>query len=101
MLIQNCQPILRDLLNQIEKFNKYNQIEKFSGTSEIEALKKFNVHSTSLNIIQNIDEFNEELMQLLESKDKLYSISKETDKNHKKFVEIKKEIEELVKVERL
>ena len=31
MLIQNCQPILRDLLNQIEKFNKYNQIEKFSG----------------------------------------------------------------------
>jgi hypothetical protein len=46
------------------------------------------------------DEFNEELMQLLESKDKLYSISKETDKNHKKFVEIKKEIEELVKVQR-
>lgn len=105
MLIQNCQPILRDLLNQIEKFNKYNQIEKFSGTLEInEAFKKFsefNIHSTSLNIIQNIDEFNEEFMQFLECKDKLYSISKETAKNHKKFVEIKKEIEEFAKAERL
>ena len=40
-------------------------------------------------------------MQLLENKDNLYSIHKETAKNHKKFVEIKKEIEELVKVERL
>jgi len=39
-------------------------------------------------------------MQFLESKDKLYSISKETAKNHKKFVEIKKEIEEFAKAER-
>jgi hypothetical protein len=39
-------------------------------------------------------------MNLLENKDKIYSIRKETAKNHAKFLLVKKEIEELDKIER-
>lgn len=72
LLTENCLPILKDMLSQIDRFNIYNNMNESNEFSDFEA----------------------ELKNLLESK-RDFAIESETAKGLVKFHEVEKQLENI------
>jgi hypothetical protein len=80
VLIKNCHPILTDMLKQINNFNQYNELNENSKKAllrEQDILKGLRMEIANT-------EFDQDLMQLIESKES-FAINFETKQNIERF----------------
>ena len=94
MLTQNCYPILKDLLSQIDNFNSYNSlVERSAKSKQIDQ----EIHS-GRKTFQNTDldflEYDLEIGELLSSREQ-FSIKSETSQNLRVFQNNEEQVAQL------